>query len=185
MTSPVAKRLQLQHGGSDGRIFTVAGALPSAYVVGGCEEVESPLAALDRFISDDFDPSDKVILERSFMRRAGLSCAGSNSGRAGTAFEVRRSVNSLTVFASAERPAWLVVAESWDEGWKVTVDDHSADVLPADSALRAVRLAPGDHIVRFNYRPTSFALGATLSSASLGIALGGILLALWRRRAVG
>src|SRR2546430_16225972 len=75
--------LQLQHGGSDGRIFNVPGALPWAYVVGGCEQVESPLAALERFISDDFHPSDKVILERSFMQRAGLTCAGSQSGRAG------------------------------------------------------------------------------------------------------
>jgi hypothetical protein len=182
VTSPVPKRLELQHAGSGGRIFTVEGALPPAYVVGGCEEVGSPLAALDRFISDDFDPTGKVILERSFMRRAGLSCAGSNSGRAGTAYEVRRSINSLTLFADADRPAWLVVAQSWDEGWNVTVDDRPADVLPADSALRAVRLAPGDHIVRFSYQPTSFALGATLSSVSLGVALAGVLLALWRRR---
>jgi hypothetical protein len=184
INSPVPKGLRLQQGGSDGRIFTLDGALPIAYVVGGCEEVESPLAALDRFISDDFDPSGKVILERSFMRRAGLTCAGSNSGRAGSAFVVRRSVNSLLIFANAKRPAWLVVAESWDDGWNVTVDEHHAALLPADSALRAVRLPPGEHTVRLNYRPASFALGATVSSVSLGIALGGILLALWRRRAM-
>jgi hypothetical protein len=183
ISSPVPGRLRLQHGGSDGRIFTVEAALPSAYVVGGCEEVDSPLAALDRFISDDFDPSGKVILERSFMRRAGLTCTGSESGRAGSASVVRRSTNSLLVFASVQRPGWLIVADSWDDGWKVTVDDHAADLLPADSALRAVRLPAGEHTVRFNYRPASFVLGATVSSVSLGIALAGILLALWRRRA--
>jgi hypothetical protein len=182
ISTPVPGRLQLRKGGSDGRIFTVTGALPTAYVVGGCEEVDSPLAALERFISDDFDPSGKVILERSFMRRARLTCAGSESGRAGSASVVRRSTNSLLVFASAQRPAWLIVAESWDDGWNVTVDDRDANVLPADSALRAVRLPAGDHTVRFTYRPASFALGATVSSVSLGIALAAILLTLWRRR---
>jgi hypothetical protein len=180
-TAQIPKRLDLKYGGSDGRIFAVEGALPHAYVVGGCEQVASPREALERFISDDFDPSGKVLLERPFMRRAGLSCAGSSSGRAGTASVVRRSTNSLLVFASARRPGWLVVADSWDEGWKVKVDGRKAEVLPADSAFRAVRLTTGEHYVRFSYEPPSFVRGVIISSLSLGIILGGIVLALRRR----
>src|SRR2546429_9340876 len=116
------------------------------------------------------------------MQRAGMTCAGSQSGRAGSASVVRPSINSLLVFATASRPAWLVVSESWDDGWTATIDGRRADVLPADSALRAVRLSPGEHTVLFSYRPASFTLGETLSSVSLGIALGGIALSLWRRR---
>jgi hypothetical protein len=178
----VPQGLALLHGGSDGRIFAVLGALPHAYVVGGCEELSSPFAALARFISDDFDPSRKVILEQAFMRRAGLSCSGSQSGRSGTASILRRSVNSLLVLARASRSSWLVVADSWDEGWRVTVDGRDADVLPADSALRAVQLPRGDHLVRFTYVPPSFVAGAIISSLSVGILAGGAILMLWRRR---
>jgi Bacterial membrane protein YfhO len=179
---PVRSGLALQHAGSDGRIFRVDGALPLAYVVGGCEEVETPLAALDRFISDDFHPSDKVILERSSLTDAGLSCAGSVSGRAGTAHITAHPINSLAVVAEASRPAWLVISESWDHGWSATVDGRPADVLPADSAFRAVRLSPGLHIVHFSYAPSSFTLGIVVSSVSLGVALGGIVILLWTRR---
>jgi hypothetical protein len=180
-TRAVPQRLRLEHAGSDGRLFTVAGALPLAYVVGACEVAETPLAALERFISDDFNPSGRVIVEQPFMRRAGLTCAGGESGRAGTASIVRRSLNSLVVFANARRAGWLVVAESWDEGWSATVDGRRADLLPGDSALRAVPLSPGEHTVRFTYRPPSFELGALVSSLSLGVALGGFGIVVWRR----
>ena len=98
---------------------------------------------------------------------------------------VERSTNGLLVYAQARRAAWLVVAESWDPGWAVTVDDNHAALLPADSALRAVRLTAGEHLLRFRYQPERFTLGVVLSSVSLGIALGGIGLALWHRRLPG
>jgi membrane protein YfhO len=181
VAAPVPGRLRLEHAGSDGRIFKVAGALPVAYVVGACEVADSRLAALDRFISDDFHPSGRVILERADLRRVGLTCAGSQSGRVGSGVVASRSLNSLVLLAEADRPGWLVVAESWDEGWTATVDGRPAHVFPADSALRAVRLTPGEHTVRFSYQPPSFVVGAIISSVSLGLALGGIALTLWRR----
>jgi uncharacterized membrane protein YfhO len=76
------------------------------------------------------------------------------------------------------------VADSWDDGWSVKVDGRKADVLPADSAFRAVRLSTGEHYVRFSYEPAWFVPGVVISSVSLGIILGGIVLALWRRISV-
>lgn len=182
VTAPVPHGLQLEHGGSDGRVYRVAHALPLAYVVGACEVAASPVSALERFISDDFHPSGRVILEQRSLSSAGLSCAGGQSGRVGDARVDKRGLNTLEVGVDAQRAGWLVVAESWDSGWTATVDGRSAEVLPGDSVFRAVRVSPGEHVVRFRYRPASLSLGIAISSLSLGIAIGALGWSGWRAR---
>jgi hypothetical protein len=181
-TRPVPDGLELRYDGPDGRVFAVSGAVARTYVVGGCEEAAGPLAALERFVADDFPAASSVVLERPFLRDAGVSCAGGSPGRAGSASVLDRSINSLTVRARAERPAWLVVAESWDTGWSATVDGRRAEVLPANSALRAVRIPPGVHTVEMTYSPSRFGIGAAVSLAALGLLVAGLLAALVRSR---
>jgi hypothetical protein len=176
----VPSGLSLVRAGSDGRIFAVAGALPRAYVVGGCEEAPSSFAALERFLADDFQPAKSVILEREFLGDT-QACSTSSPGLAGTAAVVRESVNSLLVHAQASRPSWLVLTDNWDRGWSALVDDRPADVVPADSTFRAVRLRPGEHYISFRYAPPSFSLGVAIASTSSGIALGVFALMVWRR----
>jgi Bacterial membrane protein YfhO len=184
-TRSVAPRgLELRYEGRDGRVFSVAGAFPRAYVVAGCEEVATSAAALERFTSTVRAPTDTtVILERDSLRRAGLPCTRASSRRVGTASVVDGSLNSLTVRVRGSRPGWLVVTDSWDDGWRATVDGTDAEVLPANYVQRAVRVAPGTHVVRFEYGPSSFRLGAVVSGIALAVALGGLGLLL-RRKAV-
>jgi hypothetical protein len=177
----VPSGLNLVQAGSDGRIFAVAGALPRAYVVGGCEEAPSALAALERFVADDFQPSKSVIVEREFLGDT-QACSTSSPGRTGTAAVVRDSVNSLLVHARASRRSWLVLTDNWDDGWTALVDGRPADVVPADSTFRAVRLQPGEHYISFRYEPPAFSLGVVIASVSTGIALGAFALLVWRRR---
>ena len=174
--------LELRYSGADGRIFSVANALPRAYVVGACSEVTAPLAALERFVAPDFDASGDVVLEQSALRRAGLSCAGQTPGRAGAAEITRQSANSLTVDVAARRAAWLVVADSWDTGWSATIDGHSDEVLAADYGLRAVRIPEGLHTVRFVYEPSSVRLGSLVSAVTLGGMLAALAFVVGYRR---
>ena len=166
--------LDLRYSGADGRIFSVAHAVPRAYVVGACEEVAAPIAALQRFIAPDFAASGEVVLEQSSLKRAGLSCAGQSPGRVGAATVTRSSIDSLGVDVVARQSGWLVVTDSWDRGWHATVDGQPTDVLPADYALRAVRVPAGVHTVRFAYEPTSFRVGEIISITSLGAILFGL-----------
>jgi hypothetical protein len=84
----------------------------------------------------------------------------------------------------AAGPGWLVIAESWDPGWKASVDAVPAPVLRVNHAQLAVPLAPGTHRVTLTHTPPGFALGCGLAAAAL---LG--LLAAWavdrRRRSRG
>jgi hypothetical protein len=67
----------------------------------------------------------------------------------------------LTV--DAPRGGWLVLLDSFYPGWHASVDGESADILPANSAFRAVRLPPGAREVTFAYRPATIIGGALLS----------------------
>jgi hypothetical protein len=57
------------------------------------------------------------------------------------------------VVLSATGPGWLVLADSWDEGWHATIDGTATPVARADLDLRAVWLPAGAHHVTFDYDP--------------------------------
>jgi hypothetical protein len=169
--------LESRYEGADGSVFSVPGVLPRAYVVGGCEVVATPPAALERFIADDFDARERVILEEPSTER---HCAG--SGPTGEALVLDRSLNTLHVAVRAERAGWLVVTDTWDEGWRASVDGRAVDVLPANYVQRAVRVPAGSSEVRFTYEPVHFRYWAAISAGSLALTLGGLALLLVRRR---
>ena len=73
----------------------------------------------------------------------------------------------MEVRARSAAPAVLVTSDPFYPGWKATVDGQPSQVLRADYALRGVRLSAGEHLVRFEFRPGSFYLGAIVSALSL------------------
>jgi hypothetical protein len=168
--------------GTDGRVFSVAGVLPRAYVVGACEQAPSPLAALERFLADDFRAGETVVLEQADLDRASVSCSGGSTGRAGTALVLDRTLNSMGVLVQAKREAWLVVTETWDRDWRATIDGRPADVLPANYAQRGVRVPAGSHSVRFTYEPAMFRAGLLVATLSVAVAVAGLALPAVRRR---
>ena len=52
----------------------------------------------------------------------------------------------------AEPPGYLRVIESFDPGWSATIDGPRTEISPANDALLAVHVAPGQHTIRFTYR---------------------------------
>ncbi|HEX4953233.1 MAG TPA: YfhO family protein [Thermoanaerobaculia bacterium] len=68
-------------------------------------------------------------------------------------------------------PARLVVAESWDRGWRAWVDGRGAQVLPHRDLVVGIDLQPGQHRLRLRYRPYGFSLGITLSLLGLTLLL--------------
>jgi hypothetical protein len=60
--------------------------------------------------------------------------------------------NHLRLRVSAPRPAWLVYADAWDEGWTATVDGVSMTVARANVGYKAVPIEAGNHAIEFRYR---------------------------------
>ena len=61
----------------------------------------------------------------------------------------------------------LVLADTYDKGWKAKLDGKPVRLWEVYGALRAVELPPGEHVVEMVYRPASVIAGAV--AAVLGL----------------
>lgn len=66
----------------------------------------------------------------------------------------------VRLHTTADGPAYLVLLDLDYPGWRATVNDRTAAIVAVDGLYRAVRLAPGDHTVRFTFHPLAGVLGS-------------------------
>jgi uncharacterized membrane protein YfhO len=69
-------------------------------------------------------------------------------------------------------PRILVVADTFEPGWKAFAEGKRLRVLPANCAFRAVAVPPGASRVDFRYDPLPVKLGVRLFGVGLGVLLG-------------
>jgi hypothetical protein len=167
---------QVVYAGSDGRVLRVPDAVPRAFLVTGCRLATSPLGALRAFISPTFDPFRTVVLEDRDVARGDPACPAPAARNAGTATVLARSTNTLDLDVQAKHSAWLVVAESWEQGWSARVDGRRVGLLPGNYAMRAVRVSAGRHRVSLRYRPRGFGVGLVVAFTTLAVVILGLAL---------
>ena len=119
-----------------------------------------------------FDPAKTVVLEEA-------PDVEPDRASPGTVRLVEASTDDLLIHARLTAPAILLVTDGWSKGWRAAAADGAAGphyrVVPADYVLRAIALPAGDHRIRLEYRPTSFAVGKWTSLVAwllLGIVAG-------------
>ncbi|MFI5169150.1 MAG: YfhO family protein [Vicinamibacterales bacterium] len=151
-------------------LLRVPDPLARAYVVG--RERDEGSNALAAVLDSGFDPRREVLLP-------GAAAQADAAAAPGTARIVSRTPNTLTVATQLQAPGVLVVTEAFDEGWSADVDGRPAAVLRANGLFRAVRLGPGEHQVRFRYRPWPVLAGALASTVG---AVAAVALAVFRPR---
>ena len=140
-------------------------ALPRFIPINQFEVVPDSHQRLAALGAPGFDPERTIILEEPINE----SFSGQLSKpvrileyRQNT-FEIETSVvNGSTL---------LFVSVPYYQGWNATVDGQPAHIYIADHAFMAVRLAPGNHAVRFAFEPVAFELGAWITSFSLALCL--------------
>jgi Bacterial membrane protein YfhO len=155
------------------RVFAVPDPLPRAYMAAGARIADGD-AAWAALADPKFDPSREVILPDG-----DAVPPGPFDGRLRV---VERKPDRLTFEVEGDRPAFLVMVEAYDEGWRARVDGVPTRVLRANVGFRAVAVPAGRHVVTCTYRPVAVAVGLALSLLS---ALGaiGIAWAAHRHRA--
>lgn len=86
-------------------------------------------------------------------------------GRAG-----RGSHNGVRVHLSG--PAWLVLGESWNRGWRASCQGRSlGEPVPIDGYANGWQTAPGCRSVKFAFAPNRLVLWACLVSLAASLAL--------------
>ncbi len=84
----------------------------------------------------------------------------------------RREPEMVELAVVAPRAGYVVLADTFHSGWAAEVDGREMPIHRAHHAQRAVAVPPGDHIVRFVYRPRSLYTGAMIASVGLLTVLG-------------
>lgn len=87
---------------------------------------------------------------------------------AGAALEVmERSPGHWLITWEVPRSATLLVAETWDPGWRARVDGAPARVEAVDGVLLGVRVGPGAGAIALAYRPEGIGWGTALTLLGL------------------
>lgn len=149
--------------GAFGPTALYEGPLPSprAAIVTESMVLPEANAQTDRLFSEDFDPASVVLLEAEPPPPAGRP----GPHLPASAEVVRENTDEVDVGARVPGTGgYLLLADSFAPGWRAEVDGEPAPVLRANGLFRAVRLTPGEHMVRFVYRPRAFYAGAAVSA---------------------
>jgi hypothetical protein len=64
-------------------------------------------------------------------------------------------------------PGLLILADTFDPGWRLTVDGATAPIFRVNRMMRAAALGRGRHHLVFRYEPRSFRVGVAMSLATL------------------
>jgi uncharacterized membrane protein YfhO len=66
----------------------------------------------------------------------------------------------------------VVLVDTYDPGWRVTIDGEPAPARRVNLAFRGVEVSAGRHEVEWVYRPTSVLAGLLVSGLGLAAAIG-------------
>jgi hypothetical protein len=162
-------------------LIRIPRTLPRAYLASPrC--VADPSTALEFILVQDFHPGQDVVLECAPGTPADAAPTG--TGGLGQVRIAHYAPESVELEVDARQPAVLVLNDAFYEGWSATVDGQPAPILPANVAVRGVRVPAGPHRVSFSYRTPGLVLGAIISLGTLGL-LGLAVLREQRRRGHG
>ena len=147
-------------------IYRNEDALPRTFLVHDAHLADDD-AALKEMTRNDFKPRETLILADGNAIRAGGAQQPGEFARIDE-YKPERVVVSARVNADA----YLLLTDSWYPGWLARVDGVDAPIQRADLIFRAVRLAPGEHRIEFEYRPPSLYVGVGISAIALLVLVG-------------
>jgi hypothetical protein len=168
---------RLAYDGPDARVYTNPHALPRAFLVGSQTVLPDDEQAYAMVTAPDFDARAVAVTHEP---APGVS-TGSSSQPPGSAKISEYEDERVVVSVGADRPALLVLTDSWAPGWKATVDGRDADVQRVNYLIRGVAVPAGEHTVEFRYDPATWTWGWAISLVTL-LGLGVAALVGRRRR---
>ena len=130
-----------------------------------------------------FDPRRTVILDKVPVS---VPMSGHVKSDAKNTYAILDSGGDhLTIKANLATPAILLITDNYSRGWRVRSMTPGAqkeyEILPANYTLMSIPLAAGEHLLRVEYRPQSFVIGAWVSVIAW-LGFGGLLSFVFIRR---
>jgi uncharacterized membrane protein YfhO len=143
--------------------------LPRAYIVQKYNVIKDELAIANRLKSKDFQPQEEAVLEEEPKLNSvkGPAIPGKEE------IDIIKYMPQEVVIRAniLHNPKIILLADIYYPGWKAFIDGKEDKIYKANFCLRAVYLAPGEHLVRFSYEPASFKIGLGISLTTAFILL--------------
>lgn len=138
-----------------------SGALP--LVTAGQELVlTDPMDSLHHLMDRKFDPARFVALAGDVPEECARNGAAVASVEA-----VTFGANTVRAVVQADRPTWLVVAQTWHPGWRATVNGNGVPVLRANHAFQTLPIPAGEARVILRYEERWLTVGTAVTMVSL------------------
>jgi hypothetical protein len=147
---------------------TVGVPPPKAWLVSNVRHIEGKMRVSAVLTSPGFDPRLEAVV-------TGQGAVGFAAGR-----NLHRSVRLLDLSETdvrmrvdtGGRPAFLVYSSTAYPGWNGRIDGKAVRPVRTDGAFLGLPIPAGKHVVKFEYRPTAYRLGAYLSLLAAGLCVG-------------
>ncbi len=163
-------------------IQSVSEPLPRAYFVRRASDAADETAAIARLSRPDFDYRQEVIIMEVKVKTEPTAAPNDPAELAQLADVpvtiLETQANRVVLSFNAPADGYIVLTDTFYPGWQADLDGRPAQILPANLAFRAVAVEAGQHTLVFDYQPTLFKLGLSLSAASLlGVIIAAVFLA--------
>lgn len=141
------------------------GALGQAWFVKHIEYVKDAGAALKAL--DSFDPKDTAIVAESFKSAIPFTPAMDSSASIGL---IKNDNDEITYHCENATNQFVVFSEIYyDRGWKAYIDEKETPIVQVNYVLRGLAIPPGKHLIRFEFKPSSYYNSNKASIGAAGI----------------
>ncbi len=125
-----------------------------------------------------FDPAVTAIVHKEFDTYLGSLTPSKN----GTISLTEYTPNSISYRSSTSSDQLGVFSEIWygpDKGWQAYLDGQPVDHIRANYVLKAMKIPSGEHEIKFEFKPSSYYTGETISLIASILLLGAALFGLF------
>lgn len=145
--------------------------MPRAFVVFNIHPVENYQQALNIFTSESFKPEMTALIETKNIKNLLSHYNNHPSIPYQSTQIINYTPNKIEIVTDARMDGYLVLTDSYYQGWQAYIDGQEVKIYPTDIAFRGLFVPSGKHEIIFKYRPISFYYSIYISMVALFIAL--------------
>ncbi len=147
-----------QHDGRVG-VYRNSAVLPRAFAVGAVY-LTTPDTAIDAVYAPSFDPRRAAVVEERIPNLPTLATGQSAAPLSARTIITSYAAEDVVLTVDVDRPALVVLSDSYADGWQVTVDQQPARLYRTNAVYRGVPVSAGHHVISYRYLPRDVQWGA-------------------------
>ena len=151
-------------------LFPIENPTPRVSLVSNVDVVEDEMASLRAVAAEGFESERTVVVEDGALELDETSPEPGSTEAGEVSYQAIGS-QDVRIEMQAERPAVLVVRNTFDRNWTATLDGDPVEVAPVDYLLQGVPVPAGDHVIELVYRDPWIGRGVVGSLLAIGVLL--------------